>query len=193
LDDEMLDLMVQANHELVFGTGIESGVPRVRQDLMNKQLTQEEIINGLILLNKHGFQPVGNFIIGFPGETKRELKESVNFACKMYDKRLLHGANFVPFLPLPGSEATKALIDSGELSVDYDFSKINLSVVAFSPKGMTLKELDKLRKWAVWKFNTRPRVLWRYLSDWGRFERAVVTFARIYLPNWMLPKDWRRL
>jgi radical SAM superfamily enzyme YgiQ (UPF0313 family) len=193
LDDEMLDLMVKARHELVFGTGIESGVPRVRQDLMNKQLTQEELINGLRLLNKHGFQPVGNFIIGFPGETKKELKESVNFACKMYDERLLHGANFVPFLPLPGSEATKTLIESGELSVDYDFSKINLAIVAYAPKGMTIKELDKLRKWAVWKFNTRPRVLWRYLSDWGRFERAVITFIRIYAPNWLLPKDWRRV
>jgi hypothetical protein len=111
----------------------------------------------------------------------------------MYDERLLHGANFVPFLPLPGSEATKTLIESGELSVDYDFSKINLVIVAYAPKGMTIKELDKLRKWAVWKFNTIPRVLWRYLSDWGRFERAVITFIRIYAPNWLLPKDWRRV
>lgn len=193
LDDEMLELMVQARHEDVFGVGIESGTPRVREELMNKQLKQEEIINGLQLLNKHGFRPVGNFIIGFPGETKKELKESVNFACKMYDKGLLHGANFVPFLPLPGSEATNDMLRSGELPPDYDFSKINLSVVAYAPKGMSLKELDNLRKWAVFKFNTRPRVLWRYFSDWGRFVRAVVTFLRIYLPNWMLPKDWRRL
>lgn len=193
LDDEMLELMVKAKHELVFGTGIESGVPRVRQELMNKNLTQEELINGLRLLNKHGFKPVGNFIIGFPGETKTELEQSVNFACDMYNKRLLHGANFVPFLPLPGSEATKKLIADGELPYNYDFSKINLSVVAYAPKGMTIKELDKLRKWAVWKFNSRPKMLWRYFSDWGRFVRAVVTFIRIYAPNWCLPKDWRRL
>jgi len=193
LDDEMLSLMKDARHELVFGTGIESAVPRVRNDLMNKQLTQEELINGLETLKRNGYEPVGNFIIGFPGETKEELKESVRFACKMYDKRLLHGANFVPFLPLPGAEATKNMLESGELPKDYDFSKINLSVVAYSPKGMTKKELDGFRKWAVWKMNTRPRLLWRYLSDWGRFIRAVVTFLRIYLPNCLLPKDWRRL
>jgi radical SAM superfamily enzyme YgiQ (UPF0313 family) len=193
LDDEMLTLMTIAKHERVFGVGIESGVPRVREQLMNKQLTQEELVNGLTMLRDHGYSPVGNFIIGYPNETSAELIESVNFACKMYDKHLISGANFVPFLPLPGSEATRNLIESGELDSDYDFSKINLSVVAYSPKGMTLKELDKLRKWAVWKMNTRPRLLWRYLSDWGRFERAVVTFIRIYAPNWMLPKDWRRL
>lgn len=193
LDDEMLTLMLIAKHERMFGTGIESGVPRVRQELMNKQLTQEELVNGLTMLNEHGFQPVGNFIIGFPGETKAELIESVNFACRMYDKHLIHGANFVPFLPLPGSEATNNLIASGELSPDYDFSKANLSVVCYAPKGMTIKELDALRRWAVWKFNTRGRMIMRYLTDWGRFIRAVVTFIRIYAPNWMLPRDWKRV
>jgi len=193
LDDEMLALMRQARHELVFGVGIESAVPRVRQELMNKQLTQKELENGLYMLNNHGFRPVGNFIIGFPGETRQELMESVKWACKAYDNHLLHGANFVPFLPLPGSEATKKLIQTGELPLDFDFSKINLSTVIYAPKGMTLKELDGLRKWAVFKFNTRPGVLWRYFSDWGRFKRAVVTFIRIYAPNWLLPKDWRRL
>ncbi len=190
LDDEMLELMKEARHELVFGVGIESAVPRVRQDLMNKQLTQEEIEKGLELLNKHGFRPVGNFIIGFPGETKQELIQTVKWACK---SKWLHGANFVPFLPLPGSEAVKMMMESGEMPKDFDFSKINLSAVIYAPKGMTLKELDKLRAWAVWKYNTQPKILWRYLSDWGRFVRAVITFLRIFLPNWTLPKEWRRL
>jgi len=190
LDDEMLELMVKARHELVFGVGIESAVPRVRQDLMNKNLTQDEVEKGLKLLNKHGFRPVGNFIIGFPGETRDELIQSVKWACK---SKSLHGANFVPFLPLPGSEAVKMMMETGEMSKDFDFSKINLQMVIYAPKGMTIKELDKLRKWAVWKYNIQPKILWRYLSDWGRFIRAVITFIRIYTPNCLLPKTWRRL
>ena len=190
LDDEMLELMKEAKHELSFGVGIESAVPRVREKLMNKQLTQEALENGLRLLNKHGFRPVGNFIIGFPDETKQELKQSVKWACKC---KYLWGANFVPFLPLPGAEATKHLLSNGELPPDFDFSKINLSTVVYAPKGMTLKELDKLRAWAVWKYNSSLRMLWHYISNWGRFKRAVVTFLRIFLPNWMLPKEWQRL
>lgn len=192
LDDEMLALMVKTKHELVFGVGIESAVPRVRQELMNKHLTQEELENGLNLLARHGFKPVGNFIIGFTGESRKELVESVQWACKATDRGLLHGANFVPYLPLPGSEAVRNMLASGELAEEFDFSEINLSKVVYAPKGMTIKELDKLRAWAVWKYNTRPKILWRYLSDWGRFVRAIVTFLRIFLPNWMLPKDWRR-
>ena len=193
LDSEMLELMKEARHELAFGVGIESGVPRVRQDLMNKQLTQEEILNGLYLLNKHGFKPFGNFIMGFPGETKEELKESVNLACKLFDRGLLVGASFVNFIPLPGSPIVNEMLKSGELSEDFDFSKMNLGVVCYAPKGSTIKEMDKLRRWAVWKMNTRPKLLWHYLSNWGHFKRAIISFIRIYTPNFLLPKDWRRL
>ena len=190
LDDEMLELMRKARHELVFGVGIESAVPRVREGLMNKRLTQDELERGLRLLNKHGFRPVGNFIIGFTGETRAELIQSVRWA---YKSKWLHGANFVPFLPLPGSEAVKDMMTAGELPKNFDFSKINLSKVVYAPKGMTIKELDRLRAWAVWKYNTRPKILWRYLSDWGRFVRAVVTFVRIFAPNCLLPKNWKRI
>lgn len=189
VDDEMLTLMKEANFERSFGVGIESAVPRVRQELMNKHLKQEELEKGLEILNRNGFKPVGNFILGFPGETKEELKQSVRWACK---SKWLHGANFVPFLPLPGGEATERLFQTGELPKNFDFTKINLSVVVYAPKGMTIDELDKYRAWAVWKYNSSPRMLWHYISDWGRCKRAIVTFLRIFLPNWMLPKDWRR-
>lgn len=193
LDDEMLELMKQANHDLAFGTGIESAVPRVRQELINKELTQDELLAGLKMLKKHGYRPVGNFIIGFPGETKEEIKQSINFACDMIDKRLLHGANIVPFLPLPGSEATKNLLASGEISKDFDFTQIALSVVSYAPKGMTIKELDELRAWGVWKVNSRPRMIWHYFTNWGMFQMAIVIFIRIFAPNFLLPKSWKRI
>ena len=191
MDDEMLDLAKQARFELFFGVGIESGVPRVRQELMNKTLTQEELVRGLRLMKKHGYHPLGYFIVGFPGETRKELIQSVKFACWARNRGLLWGANFTPFLPMPGSVATMKLIADGELPKDYDYRKINLTVVAYAPKGMTIKELDYLRRWAVWKFNTHPRIFWRYINDWQRFIRAVVTFLRIYA-NWLLPKGMRR-
>ena len=192
LTDEMLSSMREANFEVSFGVGIESAVPRVRQELMNKKLTQEELDNGLRTLKRNGYRPVGNFIIGFPGTTLSEDKESVKWAINAYDNGMLHGANWVPFLPLPGSPIVNKMLESGELSKDYDFSKINLNAIIYAPKGTTIKDIDNLKKWAVWKFNTRPKLLLHYLRP-GLFFRAVVTFMRIYLPNWMLPKDWRRL
>lgn len=190
LDDEMLSLMKQARHESSFGTGIESAVPRVRQELMNKQLAQEDVEKGLKLLNKYDFKPIGNFIIGFPGETKEEMIQTIKWACK---SKYLHGANFVPFLPLPGSEVTRELQKSGELPKDFDFTQIALSVVCYAPKGMTIKELDELRNWAVWKFNIQPKMIRYFFSHWRLFIMAVVMFVRMFTPNFLLPKRWKRI
>jgi anaerobic magnesium-protoporphyrin IX monomethyl ester cyclase len=192
VDDEMLQLMKEARHDTFFGVGIESAVPRVRQELMRKQLTQEELLNGLEIFKRNGFTPAGNFIIGFPGETKQEMKQSINFACDMIDKKLLHGANIVCWLPLPGSEATRELQKSGELK-DFDFTQISLSMVSYAPKGMTIKELDRIRRWGVWKVNSRPRMFKYYFSKIGVFKMAVVIFIRIFVPNFLLPKKWRRI
>jgi len=193
VDDEMLQLMKRARHDVAFGVGIESAVPRVREGLMNKCLRQDELMKGLETFKRNGFRPVGNFIIGFPGEKKSEMVESIKFACKCIDKKLLHGANIVPWLPLPGSEATKECLKTGEIPKDFDFTQISLSVVCHAPEGMTIKELDKLRAWGVWKVNSRPRILFKYISDWRAFKMAVVIFLRIFLPNFILPNRWKRI
>lgn len=189
VDDEMCRLMREVGFEKSFGVGIESAVPRVRQELINKRLTQEEITNGLEVLNRYGFEPVGNFILGYPGETKEEIKVSINWACK---NKLLWGANFVPFIPLPGAPVVKKMMETGEMSPDYDFTQLNSQRVMYAPKGMTREELDNIRRWGVFKYNFRWKMLKHYLMP-EFFVRAVITFIRLYAPNWILPKHWRRL
>jgi radical SAM superfamily enzyme YgiQ (UPF0313 family) len=189
IDDEMCQLMKKARFETSFGVGIESAVPRVRQDLMNKQLTQEQLINGLKIFKRNGFRVVGNFILGYPGETKQEMIETVNWACK---SKLLSGANLVPFLPVPGTPIINKLTEEGKFPKEWDFSKLNLSGVIYAPEGVSIDELDRIRKWAVWKYNFRPRMLIHYLRP-QFLPRAIVTTMRLYLPNWLLPKNWKRL
>lgn len=187
LDDEMLELMKKANFARMFGVGIESGVPRIRE-IMKKSLTQEQLYRGIELLNKHGFRPSGNFIIGYPGEAKKDIEETIRVALKLK----LWGASFTPFAPLPGSDATKKLIENGEIPKDFDFTKLDLDAVLYAPKGMTAEEIDALRRRAVFKFNIRPRMLFYHLSG-GRFWWTVIKAARIFLPNWLLPNTWKRI
>lgn len=187
LDDELLELMKKANFEPLVGVGIESGVPRVRK-LMKKNLTQEHLYRGVDLLNKYGFRPSGNFILGFPGETKEEMRETIRIALRLK----LWGAAFSPFSPLPGSGATNKLIEKGELPKDFDFSKIDLDAILYVPKGMTKEELDAIRKKAVFKFNMRPKMLWHHFSR-GRLLWSVVKTMRIFFPSRLVPKPWRRI
>lgn len=186
LDDEMLELMKKANFIRRVSVGIESGVPRVRK-LMNKRLSQKDIYRGLELLNKHGFHTSGNFILGFPGETKEEMEQTIRLALKLK----LWGAAFTPFIPLPGSVATNKLIAQGKIPQDFDFSEIDLDVVLYAPDGMTLEELDKMRRKAAFKFNIRPRMI-RYHMSGGRLYWSIVKFFRIFSPSWLTPEAWRR-
>jgi len=188
LDSEMLELMKQAKFKREFNVGIESCVPKVRNNLMKKNLLQDDLINGLRLLNKHGFKPNGNFILGYPGETKQDILESIKIALTLP----LLGANFSPFLPLPGSEETKTLIENGEIPENFDYSRIKMDSVLYAPKGMTPLEIDNLRKRAVFLFNIRPRVLFgKHLSRknivWSFFK-----FIKIFTPNFLLPKSMKR-
>jgi len=187
LDDEMLELMKKANFGRMFGVGIESGVPRIR-DLMEKSLTQEQLYRGIELLNKHGFRPSGNFIIGYPGETKADIAETISVALKLK----LWGASFTPFAPLPGSDATNQLIKSGEIPKDFDFTRLDLDAVLYAPKGMTREEVDAMRRKAVFRFNVRPRMILYHMSG-GRFFWSAIKAMRIFFPAWLVPKSWRRM
>jgi len=188
LDAEMLELMKMANFERDISVGIESGVPRVRNGLMNKNLSQAELINGIDLLNKHGFKPAGNFIIGYPGETAQEINETIRLALRLH----LWGAAFTPFMPLPGSEETKALIEKGEISADFDYTRIHLDSVLYAPPGMTPAQVDALRQKAVFRFNIQPRVLFRHHLHPRRIGWTIVKFLRIFVPTRFLPQGLKR-
>ncbi len=186
VDDEMCELLKKANFIPQVGIGIEAGSPRVR-DLMNKNLPQEMIVKGVKILKKHGLKPAGNFILGYPGETKKEMWESIKLAIKLR----LDGACFAPFIPLPGSTATKQLIEKGELPKDFDFSQIDLDCVLYAPKGMTKKELDNMRRIAVFLFNIQPRIVWYHVTG-GRLKWTIIKIMRIFFPQKLVPKAWRR-
>lgn len=186
LDGEMLELMKQANFKRLVCVGIESGSERVRK-LMQKSLSQEDIYKGIALLKKHGFGVAANFILGFPGETKQEMQETLDLALKLK----LQGAAFTPFLPLPGTGATKKLIAEGELPQDFDYSQIDLDSVLYAPKGMTPEEVDNMRKKAVFKFNSQPQILLHHISG-GRLGWSIIKTLRIFFPKILVPNQWRK-
>lgn len=187
MDKEMLGLMKKAGFGKFFAVGIESAVPRVRE-LMDKQLSQEELTSGLALLNKYGFRPDGNFILGYPGETRGEMLQTIDWAVRT---KHLWGASFTPFIPLPGSPIVDELLAKGEFPKDFDFTQLGTDRVLYAPKGMTTQELDDIRKLAIKRFYFRPRIVLNFIFT-GRWLWAVVRFIKVFFPDWMLPKEWRR-
>lgn len=158
LDKEMLRIMKDTG-AYAFTVGIESGSQRIL-DSMKKKLTLELIREKVDLICSVGLEPSGFFIIGYPDETVEDIKSTISFAKKLKIKR----AHFSNFLPLPGTEATQRLIESGEIE-QPDWNTLFYSKVAYTPKGITKKQLKQLQRRAFLEFHLRPRILLKMISE----------------------------
>lgn len=80
INDELAILMKKSGCDHV-SLGIESG-SQLMLDLMNKQVKVEELLNGIDVLKKNGIRTVGLFFLGFPGETRKTVQETLHFINK---------------------------------------------------------------------------------------------------------------
>ena len=158
LDMEMLKIMKDTG-AYAFTVGIESGSQRIL-DSMKKGLTLELIEEKVNLINSAGLEPSGFFIIGYPDETVDDINATINFAKRLRLKR----AHFSNFLPLPGTEVTRKLIERGEIRRP-DWGTLFYSKVPYAPKGITKKQLKRLQRRAFLEFYLRPRILLKLLSE----------------------------
>lgn len=176
LDREVLSLMRKAGFRREVAVGIESGSERILK-LMRKKLSLDTVKEKVRLLHETGFRPIGYFILGFPGETKEDIKKTIRLAIDLK----LYAAAFTPFAPMPGTTATNELLKNGELPQDFDFTEIKTDKVAYAPKGMTKKELDRIRKMAIIRFNLRPRPLMYYFGNYNSFKFAISKICNLFI------------
>jgi anaerobic magnesium-protoporphyrin IX monomethyl ester cyclase len=176
LDAGLLRLMKSAGcYSLILG--IESGSDRVLR-LMRKGLTTERIRRGIALVREAGIEVGGFFILGFPGETREEMGETIRFSRSLG----LTSAHFSNFIPLPGTEACRALCERGELG-PIDWSRLFYADTPYVPPGLTAAELKSLQRRAYLGFYLRPSVLWglrRRVRSWSQV-RAIARRLADYL------------
>lgn len=84
--------------------GIESGSDRVLTEIIHKGETVEDYIKASEIIAKYHIHPMYYFIVGFPGETKEELRQTFDLADKL---RNIHNGDlsiaFFSFTPFPGT------------------------------------------------------------------------------------------
>ena len=99
-------------------------------------------------VKKAGIEAVGFFIIGFPTETKKEIKETINFACSLN----LDRANFTKATPLPGTALYDIWIKQYATNKKIDWKTFNYYQFYADWSECSSKEIDNLLSWAFLKF-----------------------------------------
>jgi radical SAM superfamily enzyme YgiQ (UPF0313 family) len=83
--------------------GIESGVQRVLDTVIHKKLDLEKVKEIARIAQEEKIHLKGFYIIGFPGETKQDIQDTISFALKMTEKYHLPGGIAIA-VPLFGTE-----------------------------------------------------------------------------------------
>lgn len=78
IDEEFIRLLKDAGCYRI-SIGVESGNEYVRSEIMNRQMSNENIINAFDLAHKYGLQTNAINIIGVPGETEEMLWDTIKF------------------------------------------------------------------------------------------------------------------
>jgi len=171
LDIDTLRLMKDSGC-YTFTVAIESGTNRVLK-LMQKNLTVMTVRKQINMMNRAGCKPTGLFMIGFPGETRNEIRKTIKFAKNLDIKR----AQFAIFHPMPGSKIWDELKKQGRLK-GLDWSKIKPSEVAYTSE-IPAKELKRFQRKAFVTFHLRPKILWYQLREINSWENLLYILKRI--------------
>jgi anaerobic magnesium-protoporphyrin IX monomethyl ester cyclase len=147
-DDIMIDALKAAGLKMAT-LAVESGVERVLKDVIRKPYADLNIVRELVeRLRRKELYSRAFFVIGFPGETLDEIKETINFMKTT-------GFNWVIAAiasPIAGSELydeckNKGLIINDDLS-SYSYGKSNIRL-----PYATAEEMEKIRYEAVLEVN----------------------------------------
>ena len=112
IGEKGLEILLESGLE-AFQPGIESGSERILR-LINKRETVEQFIRINLLLSKYEFEPLYNFMVGFPTETIGEMQETLRLAVTLLDDNpRAQVAGVYILVPYPGTQMFQASIDAG--------------------------------------------------------------------------------
>ena len=118
--------------------------------MMNKRQTIASIQKAITLCKINGIETKGFFMLGYPGETKLEMEETVQFAIKLE----LDSAFFYVVRAFPGTALYSDLLSAGfseESLLQYQHTWPKIRDMKLTHEQSTIA--DKLKSSGVFDFN----------------------------------------
>lgn len=150
MTEDLIDTMVDGGCILI-GYGIESGSQKML-DLIKKKVTVEQAKNAIRLTKKYLGWADCSFMMGYPGETKETIQETIDFC-----KELNLTPEVIFFLtPYPGTELYSMALQQGKIKDEEKYilnlgeqgEKVRVNFTNFSDK-----ELVFIQRWMIKELN----------------------------------------
>lgn len=191
LDEEVIRRLRDIGAYLVV-LGVES-ISSTTLKRMRKKWSRAQVIEVVTLLKKHGFTVQANFILGFRDDTMEDIQESLEFALELD----IDQAYFANYIPLPGTEDTRLLLERGELShasAHWDQYSGFFGHYPYHPLAVSSAQLERAIKVATLRFFLRPKILIGFLRRLHHpvFLRSLAYRASHVLSPRIARALWRR-
>jgi anaerobic magnesium-protoporphyrin IX monomethyl ester cyclase len=159
MDEELMAKLKQAGTETMC-VGIETAVWRV-QKLIKKNLKIEKVEALLDLAAKYKITTIGFMMLGFPGETVAEIRESIRWA----SQSKLDYTFFSIATPYPGTELYDLAIQNGYFAQNGDYNSMHVSIPHMEMPEVPSGKLKWLQIQAYLRFYLKPWRLAKLLSS----------------------------
>jgi len=155
-------------HTIYFG--IESGSQKIL-NFIGKGITLGQSLLAVKKAKKHGLNTMGSFVIGFPEETKEDVRKTIEFSKKV-------GVDFAQFTiatPYPGTRLWSYAL-SRKLILTFNWRKYTTLDPVMKLKNFTSQQIRRMLQMAYLWFYMRPSYLIKDL-----ISRKGFIFKRVIL------------
>lgn len=132
---------------------IEIGLETTNQESQNlyKQNTKEaDLEETLLRLRESGIAACTNLVIGFPNETRDDMKKTIDRICSLITTGVLHASNIFQLVPYPGSRIYDAPREFGLKIHHHDYALYNEELLpVFDTPHATAEEIHKIFLYGV--------------------------------------------
>lgn len=147
--------------------GIESGSDKTLKTI-KKSITTKQAMEAIKLTKKHGIEVLTYFMLGLPGETLEDMRETIRFA-KSLDPDY---TTFSVTVPYAGTEMYEEGLAKGIIPQDFWLEYAckptpNFVVPYFWEEYLNKEQLLQIRDEAIRRFYFRPRYILKQLRQTG--------------------------
>jgi len=144
-DHEVIEALVSAGFRDIV-LPFESSSPRIiRKYASNKWNIERSNVTDLIKeCKKAGLRVAGNFMIGYPDESREEIFSTVNYAKERMSDGL-DAANFFLVMPLPGTPLFDKAVKNGNLPKEYNPDRMHWQKANMKNTRVPPEELESIR------------------------------------------------
>lgn len=171
LNKEIIDAMIKMGIDEA-SLAIESGSPYTQKNIIKKNVDLSKARSITEYLREKGFRIYVNFILGFPGEKRELMQETIDFI-KTIDVDWVFIFNAIP---LRGSEMFQEFAERGIINPhNYDFDGVRLGRRTFDTPEISAEELENL----VYDTNIDCNYFNNSNLKHKRYERAIENLDKI--------------